>query len=167
MWFTVRSSLFRSSSRSNCGDARNEMRRKPSSSSGTCQGPCGGIAPDGGMPHDKGVKNPSEHRRARVAELRKAVIRAHPDHGGNTKALQEALAALRAGVAPEAEVSRPVPSEEPPLWRLGHRPGPPGRTFRGAVRGVLTTVFWVYGVALPITLGLALLVARANASLLN
>jgi hypothetical protein len=32
---------------------------------------------------------------------------------------------------------------------------------------VLTTIFWVYGVAVPITLGLALLIARANASLLN
>lgn len=102
-----------------------------------------------------------------MAELRKAVIRAHPDHGGSTETLQEALAALRAGAAPGSEVSPPVPSVEPPLWRPGHRPGPPGRTFRGAVRGVLTTVFWVYGVALPITLGLALLVARANASLLN
>ena len=132
-----------------------------------CQGPCGGIAPDGGVPHDKGVKNPSEHHRARMAELRKAVIRAHPDHGGSTETLQEALAALRAGAAPEAEVSPPVPSEEPPLWRPRHRPEPPRRTFRGAVGGVLTTIFWVYGVAVPITLGLALLIARANASLLN
>jgi hypothetical protein len=29
------------------------------------------------------------------------------------------------------------------------------------------TVFWVYGVAMPIMLGLALLVARANASLIG
>ena len=28
------------------------------------------------------MKNPAEHRRARIAELRSALIRAHPDHGG-------------------------------------------------------------------------------------
>lgn len=111
------------------------------------------------------MKNPAEHRRARIAELRSALIRAHPDHGGTAETLQEALAAL------QAERSVPsVPKPEPPVppqrrpWRP---PQPPPRTARGAAVGVLKTVLWVYGVALPITLALALLVARANASLIG
>jgi hypothetical protein len=126
-----------------------------------CQGPCGGIAPDGGVPHDQEVQNPSRHRRARIAELRSALIQAHPDHGGTAETLQEALAALR------AERSRPlVPITEPsapPQRRPRRPPLPPPRTVRGAAVGVLKTVLWVYGVALPITLGFALLVARAAA----
>jgi len=35
-------------------------------------------------------------RRQRVAELRRAVIAAHPDHGGTAESLQAALTALRA-----------------------------------------------------------------------
>ena len=129
-----------------------------------CQGPCGGIAPDGGVPHDQEVQNPSRHRRARIAELRSALIRAHPDHGGTAETLQEALAALR------AERSRPlVPITQPPAppqRRPRRPPQPPPRTVQGAAVGVLKTVFWVYGVALPITLGFALLVAQAAAWLI-
>ena len=126
-----------------------------------CQGPCGGIAPDGGVPHDQEVQNPSRHRRARIAELRSALIRAHPDHGGTAETLQEALAALRA----ERSLALVPISEHPapPQRRPRRPPQPPPRTVRGAVVGVLKTVLWVYGVALPITLGFALLVARATA----
>ena len=138
---------------------------KPSVSARPCQGPCGGIAPDGGVPHDKEVQNPSKHRRARIAKLRSALIQAHPDHGGTAETLQEALAALR------AERSLPlVPITEPPAppqQRPRRPPQPPPRTVQGAAVGVLKAVLWVYGVALPITLALALLVARANASLIG
>lgn len=105
--------------------------------------------------------NPPKHRRARIAELRSALIRAHPDHGGTAETLQEALAALR------AERSRPpVPITQPPAppqRRPRRPPQPPPRTVQGAAVGALKTVLWVYGVVLPITLGLALLVARAAA----
>jgi hypothetical protein len=111
------------------------------------------------------VQNPSKHRRARIAELRSALIRAHPDHGGTAETLQEALAALR------AERSIPqVPNPEPPVppqRRPRRPPQPPQRTARGAAVGVIETALWVYGVAFPITLALALLVARANASLIG
>lgn len=46
----------------------------------------------------EGMANPTDRHRARVAELRKAVIRAHPDHGGTTESLQRALEMLRAEV---------------------------------------------------------------------
>ncbi len=89
----------------------------------------------------------------------------HPDHGGTAETLQEALAALR------AERSIPqVPNPEPlapPRRRPRRPPKPPPRTVQGAAVGALKTVLWVYGVALPITLALALLVARANASLIG
>ena len=42
--------------------------------------------------------SPAELRRTRIAELRTAVIRAHPDHGGTTESLQRALEMLRAEV---------------------------------------------------------------------
>lgn len=79
--------------------------------------------------------------------------------------LQEALAALRA----ERSLP-PVPVTEPPAppqRRPRRPPQPPPRTVRGAAVGVLKTVLWVYGVALPVTLALALLVARTNASLIG
>lgn len=108
------------------------------------------------------MTTPSQHRRARIAELRAAVIRAHPDHGGTTEALQAALAALRTELRRgEVRLSLLSPAQPP------RRPAPPQRTFRRAIGGALVTVFWMYGVALPITLALALLVARANASLIG
>lgn len=132
-----------------------------------CQGPCGGIAPDGGVRHAGRVQSPAELRRTRIAELRAAVIRAHPDHGGTTATLQEALTALRA----ELQRQEPLPiapdvPPPPPAWRPRRPKPPPQRTVRGTVIGLLKTVFWVYGVALPITLVMALLVARATAWLL-
>lgn len=100
-----------------------------------------------------------------MAELRSALIRAHPDHGGTAETLQSALAALR------AERSLPLVPISEPLARPQRRPRrphqPPPRTARGTVVGVLKTALWVYGVAIPITLALALLVARANASLIG
>jgi hypothetical protein len=130
-----------------------------------CQEPCGGIAPDGGVPHDKEVQNPSKHRRARIAELRSALIRAHPDHGGTAETLQEALAALRAERSlPRVPITEPL---APPQRRPRRPPQPPPRTVQGAAAGVLKSVLWVYGVALPLALALALLVARANASLIG
>ena len=64
----------------------------------SCQVARGGLAPVGGVPHDEEVQTPSHHRRARIAALRAAVIRAHPDHGGTTESLQRALEMLRAEV---------------------------------------------------------------------
>jgi hypothetical protein len=115
----------------------------------------------------EGMTTPIGHRRTRIAELRAAVIRAHPDHGGTTESLQAALAALRTGIA-EDEIS-PIPTRraKSQVRRPRHRPEPPKRTPRGAVRGALTTAFWVYLVAMPIVLVLALLLARANAWLLG
>jgi hypothetical protein len=83
--------------------------------------------------------------------------------------LQEALAALRAeiGRGEDPPPQPPPPTAQPPRWSPRQRPEPPRRTLRGAIGGVLMTVFWVYGVAMPIMLGLALLVARANASLIG
>ena len=133
-----------------------------------CQGPRGGIAPDGGVPHAEGVLSPAEIRRTRIAELRAAVIRAHPDHGGTTATLQEALVALRAELHREAHP--PVASEAPPPPPARRpRAAPPSSqpTVRGAAVGLLKTAFWVYGVAMPIILGLTLLIARANASLIG
>ena len=79
---------------------------KPSVSARPCQGPCRGIAPDGGVPHAGGVLSPAELRRTHIAELRAAVIRAHPDHGGTTETLQEALAALRSANEPNPPAQR-------------------------------------------------------------
>ena len=108
-------------------------------------------------------------RRQRVAELRRAVIAAHPDHGGTAESLQAALAALRAEQRRKAEVPPPTPS---PTSNRPHRPSRPSpaplpQTLRAAAVGVLKTVAWVYGVALPLVLVLALLVGRANAWLLG
>ena len=115
------------------------------------------------------MKDPTEHRRARIAELRAAVIRAHPDHGGTAESLQVALAALRSEPRRKAEAPPPKP---PSAAQRPHRPSrpspaPPPQTFRGAAVGALKTVAWVYGVALPLMLALALLVGRANAWLLG
>jgi hypothetical protein len=133
-----------------------------------CQGPCGGIAPDGGVRHAGGVLSPAELRRTRIAELRAAVIRAHPDHGGTTATLQEALVALRAELQREAppSVASEVPPP-PPARRPRATPPSSQSTVRGAAVGLLKTAFWVYGVAMPIILGLTLLIARANASLIG
>ena len=103
-------------------------------------------------------------RRQRVAELRRAVIAAHPDHGGTPESLQVALAALRAEQRRKAEAPPPTP---PLAAQRPHRPSrpspaPPSQTFRGAALGALKAVAWVYGVALPLMLVLALLVARMN-----
>lgn len=108
-------------------------------------------------------------RRQRVAELRRAVIAAHPDHGGTAASLQVALAALRSEQRRKAAAPPPKP---PPAAQRPHRPNrpspaPPPQTFRGAAVGALKTVAWVYGVALPLMLALALLVGRANAWLLG
>ena len=132
-----------------------------------CQGPCGGIAPDGGVRHAGWVLSSAELRRMRIAELRAAVIRAHPDHGGTTATLQEALSSLRAELQRQEPlpIAPDVPSP-PPAWRP-RRPQPAQRTVRGTVVGALKTALWVYGVALPIVLGLTLLIARANASLVG
>jgi len=123
------------------------------------------LAPDGGVTHDQEVNNSTEHRRARIAKLRSALIRAHPDHGGTAETLQEALAALQAErrLPPASALEPPVP----PQRRPRRPPQPAQRTVQGAAVGILKMVFWVYGVALPITLALALLVARANASLIG
>ena len=114
------------------------------------------------------MANPSERRRARITELRAAVIRAHPDHGGTTATLQEALAALRAELHREEPppLARDVPTP-PPAWRPRRPQPPPQRTVRGTAARLLKTAFWVYGVAIPIVLGLTLLIARANASLIG
>jgi LmbE family N-acetylglucosaminyl deacetylase len=115
--------------------------------------------------HAGGVLSPAELRRTRIAELRAAVIRAHPDHGGTTKSLQAALTALRSELnrtEPKQRVPEPPPPPATP-WRTREAPTPPRRTVRGAAVGILKTLFWVYCVALPITLGLALLVAKAAA----
>ena len=108
-------------------------------------------------------------RRQRVAELRRAVIAAHPDHGGTAESLQVALAALRAEQRRKAEVPPPTP---PPAAQRPHRPSrpspaPPPQTFRGAAVAALKTAAWLYGVALPLMLALALLVGRVNAWLLG
>ena len=110
---------------------------------------------------------PTAHRRTRIAELRAAVIRAHPDHGGTTEALQAALAALRAERRRSEGPLPPLPPARPPRRSPGRRPDPPRKTFRGAIGGALVLAFWVYGVALPITLALALLVTRVSASLIE
>ena len=113
-----------------------------------------------------GMENPTDRRRARIAELRAAVIRAHPDHGGTTATLQEALSSLRAErQRQEPPLIAPDVPPSPPAWRPRRPQPPPQRTVRGTVVGTLKTVLWVYGVALPIALGLTLLIARANASL--
>ena len=117
------------------------------------------------MPHDKGVTTPAAHRRTPIAELRAAVIRAHPDHGGTTEALQEALAALREERRQCEVPPPPTPPARPPHRR--RQPELPRRTLRCAIGGALVTMFWMYGVVLPITLALALLVARANVSLIG
>jgi len=94
---------------------------------------------------------------------------AHPDHGGTSELLQVALAALRA----EQQRKTEAPPTTPPLAaQRPHRPSRPSpapspQTFRGAAVGALKTVAWVYGVALPLMLVLALLVGRANAWLLG
>ncbi len=114
------------------------------------------------------MADPTERRRAHIAELRAAVIRAHPDHGGTTATLQEALVALRAELHREGPpLLAPEAPPPPPTWRHRRSPPPPRRTVRGAAVGLLKTAFWVYGVAMPIVLGLTLLIARANASLIG
>jgi len=115
------------------------------------------------------VNNPTEHRRARIVELRAAVIRAHPDHGGTVESLQGALAALR---SEQRRGTESPPFTPPPASQRPHRPSrpspaPPSQTFRGAAVGALKAMAWVYGVALPLMLVLALLVGRANAWLLG
>lgn len=60
------------------------------------------------------MNNPTEHRRARIVELRAAVIRAHPDHGGTVESLQGALAALRTASNRAAEPkAAPTPASVP------------------------------------------------------
>ena len=58
-------------------------------------------------------------RRQRVAELRRAVIAAHPDHGGTAESLRVALAALRAEQRWKAEAPPPTP---PRAAQRPHRP---------------------------------------------
>ena len=109
-----------------------------------------------------GMRSPVERRRARVAELRAAVMRAHPDHGGSTEALQAALLVLRA----ERQVPMPTPTvrlrAEPPRTSPQSRRAPGGQWPHRTLCGLLRTVFWVYVVALPLMLVLAVLVGRAN-----
>ena len=113
------------------------------------------------------MADPTELRRARIAELRAAVIQAHPDHGGTTATLQEALVALRAELHREGPPMLAPEAPPPPPTMRHRRPPPPQRTVRGTAVGLLKTAFWVYGVAMPIVLGLTLLIARANASLIG
>ena len=108
-------------------------------------------------------------RRTRIAELRAAVIRAHPDHGGTTESLQAALAALRTELsgppmAATAERRSPRPAPAP---RPSQRPAPMQGPFIRSAISLGKAVFWVYGVAMPMALALALLLARATAALLN
>ena len=63
-------------------------------------------------------------RREQIAKLRRAVIAAHPDHGGTAESLQVALAALRAASNRAAE-----PRESPaPPSAPAKRASPPETT---------------------------------------
>ncbi len=117
----------------------------------------------------RGMQDTPQLRRTRIAELRAAVIRAHPDHGGTTESLQAALVALRTELsrppmAATAERRSPRPAPAP---RPSQRPAPMQGPFIRSAVSLGKAVFWVYGVGMPMALALALLLARATAALLN
>ena len=79
------------------------------------------------------------------------MLQAHPDHGGTTEALQEALGRMRAenplplaGPAGAAKQSPHAPSIRTSLWGIGK------------------SIFYVYFVVVPILLAFGLLFARIN-----
>jgi len=62
----------------------------------------------------EGMGEVSRARREQIAELRRAVIAAHPDHGGTVESLQVALAALRTASNRAAEPkAAPTPPSVP------------------------------------------------------
>ena len=91
--------------------------------------------------------------RKRRAELRAAVLRAHPDHGGSRQELEVALAQLRAVTAGRVGTSEPL------------RPSPSRRrptTVRRELWGIGKVIFGVYFVAVPVMLAFGLALAAVQ-----
>jgi hypothetical protein len=152
------------SPRSNC-EIGSEVSQEPSIDFQPCQGPCGGIAPDGGVPHAGGVLSPAELRRTRIAELRAAVIRAHPDHGGTTESLQEALTALRSAREPDPPAQR-VTTDFPPQPRPGFATAKPSTGHPSPVVSVAQAALRAWAGAILASMAV-LLVLRAIQLLLR
>jgi hypothetical protein len=115
------------------------------------------------------MTDPIDPRRERIAELRAAVIRAHPDYDGTTESLQVALAALRAEQLRTCHTSPPAPQPAAQRRNRSSRSSSVAqqRTLQGVAIEGLKALAWAYGLVLPIMLALALLIARANAWLLG
>ena len=71
------------------------------------------------------VHNNDQAEQERIAGLRVALIRAHPDHGGTTASLQAALAELRSATEPAAPPLRATAD-----YPVRPRPGPVAPTAR-------------------------------------
>ena len=138
------------------------MRLKPRRQKNSVKGH-GGLAPVFGHPQNGLMPTNTLKSRQHRAQLRTAVLRAHPDHGGSREDLERALAALRAASSSsEAGLSALVPAQPTAPARPAYREParPPKESVRGSLWGIGKTIFLVYFVAMPIMIGFGLVLGR-------